>query len=92
MDHAAAAAQVDDWLTLFPTLEPTPSAVRAAIVLSGSGRTSYWDGLLIEIAIAGGCTTIVTEDLHDGAVFGGAVVCHPFIGRELAPNLVALLT
>ncbi len=91
MDHAAAATQVEDWLTLFPAIPPTADAVRAAIAHSRSGRTSYWDGLLIETAAGFGCAIVVTEDLQDGMTVGGATIYHPFAGRALAPSLQALL-
>jgi predicted nucleic acid-binding protein len=90
--HLEAAGQVDDWMTLFPTIPATANAIRAAIDHSRSGRTSFWDGLLIESALGGGCAIVVTEDLQDGATVGGTAICHPFAGEALAPNLEALLT
>ena len=48
--RAEAAAQVEDWLVLFATLAPTPSAVRAASAHAIAGSASYWDALLVETA------------------------------------------
>ena len=45
-----AAGQVSDWLTLFPTLGPTPAAIRAAMAHVSARRASFWDALLVETA------------------------------------------
>ena len=92
MDHGAAAAQVEDWLTLFPVLGPTSTAIRAAMAHAAAGRASYWDGLLVETASEGGCTVVVTEDMRDGAMLGGARICHPFADGKLAQGVELVLS
>lgn len=89
---AEAAVMAGDWLTLFPTIAATPRAIRAAIAHASAGRTSYWNGLLLETAIDGGCGIIVTEDLADGATFAGAVVRHPFADGALSPEVELALS
>lgn len=39
---------------------------------------SWWDGLVVAAAQAQGCTLLLTEDLQDGAVYGGVTVRSPF--------------
>lgn len=78
-------------MTLFPTIAATPRAIRAAIEHASAGRTSYWDGLLLETAIDGGCGVIITEDMADGASFGGAVIRNPFVGGALSAEVELIL-
>ena len=78
MSTADAAAQVNDWLSFFPLIAASASAVRAALTETVAGRASYWDALLIATAAEAGCTLILTEDLQDGAVLGGVEIRNPF--------------
>ena len=41
-------------------------------------RLSWWDSLVVGAAQLQGCTVLLTEDLQDGAVFGGVAVRSPF--------------
>ena len=88
---AEAAAQVEDWLLLFATLAPTPSAVRAALALGAAGRAAYWDALLAATAAEGGCTILLSEDMADGARLGAVTILNPFDGDRLAPGAAQLL-
>jgi predicted nucleic acid-binding protein len=48
---------------------------------------SWWDSLVVAAAQAQGCTLLLTEDLQDGAVYGGVTVRSPFtlsLGEEAA--------
>jgi predicted nucleic acid-binding protein len=67
MSAADAAAQVNDWLSIFPLIAASASAVRAALADAVARRRSYWDALLIATAGEAGCTLILTEDLRHGA-------------------------
>jgi predicted nucleic acid-binding protein len=87
-----AAVLANDWLTLFPTIAATPRAIRAAIGHASAGRTSYWDGLLLETAIDGGCGVIISEDMADGASFGGAVIRNPFASGALSAEVDLILS
>jgi predicted nucleic acid-binding protein len=73
-----AAAQVNDWLTIFPVIAASANAVRIALVEAVSGRASYWDALLIATAAAAGCRLILTEDLADGTSLSGVEIHNPF--------------
>lgn len=87
----AAAEQVRDWLTLFPTVGVSASAVRTALGAAVSGRISYWDAVLVATAAEAGCQTILTEDLDDGSLVHGVRVVNPFGADGLAPAAEALL-
>jgi predicted nucleic acid-binding protein len=41
-------------------------------------RLNWWDSMIVAAAQMQGCATLLTEDLQDGAVFGGVTVRNPF--------------
>jgi predicted nucleic acid-binding protein len=88
---ADAAAQAEDWLTLFPCTSASPTAVRAALAAAAAGRAQYWDALLVATAAEAGCSFILTEDMADGDPFAGVRVLNPFSGAALAPKARRLL-
>jgi predicted nucleic acid-binding protein len=48
---------------------------------------SWWDGLVVAAAQAQGCSLLLSEDLQDGAAYGGVSVRSPFtlaLGEEAA--------
>ena len=87
-----AAAQVEDWLVLFPALAPTAAAVRAALAHASAGRASYWDALLVATAGEGGCATLLSEDLADGGQLGAVTIVDPFDAGALTDRATALLS
>jgi predicted nucleic acid-binding protein len=52
--------------------------VRSAIETSQRSQISYWDALIVEAAVKGGCAHILTEDLATGAVIRGVEIVNPF--------------
>jgi predicted nucleic acid-binding protein len=42
-------------------------------------RLSWWDSLIVGAAQVQGCTVLLTEDLQDGANYGGVTVRNPFM-------------
>jgi predicted nucleic acid-binding protein len=89
-----AGAQAADWLVLFPCAAVSASSVRTALAEATAGRASYWDALLVATAGEAGCTVLLTEDLTDGADFGGVRIHNPFSPsgelNQLACRLLAL--
>jgi predicted nucleic acid-binding protein len=75
---SAAAAQAVDWLGLLRIVPLDFELVKAAIQTSRSSQLSYWDGLIVAFAAAGGCTRLLTEDLNDGQRIGSVRVENPF--------------
>ncbi len=82
-----AAAQINDWLTIFPTVAATADAMRTALREAVAGHLSYWDGLLVATAAEAGCAVIITEDMQDGKVVGGVRIHDPFKGAVLSKTL-----
>jgi predicted nucleic acid-binding protein len=87
----AAAQQARDWIRLFPVVEPRAVDAEDALAATVAGRLSYWDGLLLAALRRAGCTTLLTEDMQDGAVHGGVTIRNPFAGDRLPAEIEALL-
>lgn len=49
-----------------------------AIDIQERHRYSFWDALIIESAIRGGASLILSEDLHDGQTIDGVKIENPF--------------
>ncbi len=73
-----AAAAVVDRLSLNPIVSIDSTLVKAGIQTSLSSQLSYWDGLIVASAAAGGCERLLTEDLNDGQTIGSVRVENPF--------------
>lgn len=56
------------------------STILAAIDLHRLHQISFWDALIVQAAKAGGCTLLLSEDMHDGASLRGLRVVNPFAG------------
>jgi predicted nucleic acid-binding protein len=63
----------------FPTVESTVDLMRAAMRTSERFNISYWDAAVVEAARAGGCSTLLSEDLTHGQDYGGVRVENPFL-------------
>lgn len=63
--------------------------VRSAIAGMTSWRIAYWDALVVAAASASGCETLLTEDLADGALYGGVRVENPFRSRRQVGEVAA---
>jgi predicted nucleic acid-binding protein len=83
----AAAAQVENWLTVFPFVAVSAAAIRRALADHLGGRASYWDGLLVATANEAGCTLVLSEDMSDGAVLGGVRIHKPFTSDGVISEL-----
>jgi len=91
MTPAEAVPVAEAMLVLFQTFAPTATAVREALRFAASGRTSYWDALLLHTAAEAGCTGLLSEDLADGTTLAGVRIINPFAGDSLSPAAEALL-
>jgi predicted nucleic acid-binding protein len=81
--RAEAAAQITDWLQIFPAAAASNTAVISALRLATAGRASYWDALLIATAAEAECNVVLTEDLQDGATIDSVRIHNPFTGNGL---------
>ncbi len=62
----------------WPTVEMTPRLVLNALSLSQRSKISVWDAGILEAARQAGCSTVLSEDLSAGQVYGGIAVKNPF--------------
>jgi predicted nucleic acid-binding protein len=80
LSHEQASLLIESWMR-FPVREITVPLLRAALETADRFRISYWDAAILEAARAGGCTTVVSEDLADGQDYRGVKVENPFRER-----------
>ena len=57
-----------------------------ALRLSQRFQLSVWDALIVQAALAAGCTTLFTEDMQAGQRFGDLEIVNPFDNAERAPR------
>jgi predicted nucleic acid-binding protein len=86
-----AAAQLRDWTTEFSTIAADSGALWTALEVTVEGRFGWWDALLLATAARHGCEVVLSEDMQDGARFGGVTILDPFVGDELPGPVAALL-
>ena len=86
-----AAAQVRDWLELFPTVAADADALRTALNVVEDGSFAFWDALLLAAAAGAGCKAVLSEDMNDGARLGDTVVRNPFTESGYSAAVAALL-
>jgi predicted nucleic acid-binding protein len=89
--RTVAAKQVKDWMSYFPLIAPDGTALGAALDLSVSTKSGFWDGLLLATAEQAGCTLLLSEDMHDGMKFRALRVRNPFAGSALAKDVADLI-
>jgi len=56
----------------------TTTLVQSAVATARTAQLSYWDALIVEAAVAAGCTTLLSEDLNPGQVITGVRIENPF--------------
>lgn len=65
-------------ISQFNVVAITAELVQQAIEISLLSRIKYWDALIIAAAKAGGCRSLLSEDLNPGQVVEGVRVFSPF--------------
>ena len=88
---ADAADQVRDWMGLFPMTAANARALDGAVTAAAEGRLGFWDAVLLTTAGEAGCSIVLSEDMQDGATFGGVTVRNPFAGPSLPTDVRRLL-
>jgi predicted nucleic acid-binding protein len=78
--------QQEAWDDVQALLTWHPQAIDATLLQRGREievrhRLPWWDSLIVAAAQAQGCALLLSEDFHDGAVFGGVTVRSPFTLR-----------
>lgn len=77
MDAATAGLQISE-LAHCHVVAADADLVLEAARLSLEHQLSLWDAMIVRAAVRGGCETLLTEDLDDGATFDGVTIRNPF--------------
>jgi predicted nucleic acid-binding protein len=59
-------------------VEPGPRDVLDAIDGATRWQVSFWDAMILTVAIRAGAGVVWSEDLNDGQTYDGAIVRNPF--------------
>lgn len=86
-----AAAQVRDWMTIYPVVGADDATLAAALQTSTAHKLSIWDSMLIATAAVAGCAVVVSEDMQDRQRIGGVRLCNPFAAAGLSVDAKRLL-
>ena len=77
LSSSKARAIVEEYLT-WRVLENTGRMLLDAIELQKKAQLSFWDALIVQAALDGGCERLYSEDLNAGQRFGALVIVNPF--------------
>jgi len=77
MNRQKAREVVKDFLKWHVVVNKGDSIIEAIDISIKYGYT-FWDSLIIEAAIAGGASVLISEDLQDGQVISGITIKNPF--------------
>jgi predicted nucleic acid-binding protein len=80
---AARVAPENAWQEVNALLAWDPQPIDAALLarareIEQRWRLSWWDSMVVAAAQLQGCALLLTEDLQDGAQYGGVTVHSPF--------------
>jgi len=78
----AEAMEFIRWLEQFPIVPTDLALFHQAVEIRNRYRISYWDAAILVAAKALGATTLYSEDLSHGQVYGGVRVVNPFLELE----------
>ena len=77
LSSAKALEVVQEYLT-WTVIENTGRLLTAAIELQQKHQLSFWDAMVVQAAIEGGCDKLYSEDMNAGQRFGSVVIVNPF--------------
>ncbi len=87
---ADAATTLRGYLSYFTLLMPQNTIVEDAIALLTRHKLSVWDARMLAVCAAHGCSHLLSEDMQDGARYGGVTVVNPFNPANAAMLAVLL--
>lgn len=73
-----AVFEVQKLVKAFPVYEIRTENVLHAMEISRSTQFSYWDSLILSMAIDTGCSVLYSEDLNNGQEIEGVKIVNPF--------------
>ena len=78
VSHADTRLLINDYLT-WKVVVNDGDAILQALDLEERYQLSFWDALIIAAAISAGGSTLYSEDLSHGQLFGEVRVANPFV-------------
>lgn len=72
------AADVVNFFAELPLQQIDKQLISAAMQCHQQGAFSFWDSLIVEAALRAGCSTLLSEDMHDGLQLGTLTIQNPF--------------
>ena len=84
MSVADATIVVRELVRNYRLLMPPQTVIEDAFALLSRHRLSIWDARLLAVCAAHGCDYLLSEDMQDGAQYGGVTVVDPFKAANAA--------
>ncbi|MGC8490634.1 MAG: PIN domain-containing protein [Syntrophobacteraceae bacterium] len=78
MPQKEAAAQIHDWLELFPVASATPKSFTKALKAVKEHGLSFWDAMIWAVAAEAGVALLLSEDFQHTRVLEGVEFYNPF--------------
>ena len=78
LDKTNVISLCEQIMNMFPVYEITTENVFHAMKISESTQFSYWDSLILAMAIDTGCSILYSEDLNNGQEIEGVKIVNPF--------------
>lgn len=69
----------EEYSKMFPVYEITTENVLHAMQISKKTQFSYWDSLILAMAVDTGCSVLYSEDLNIGQEIEGVRIINPFV-------------
>lgn len=69
----------EEYSKIFPVYEIRTENVLHAMKISKNTQFSYWDSLILAMAIDSGCSVLYSEDLNDGQEIEGVKIINPLV-------------
>ena len=64
----------------FDLVPATPELIEGALAIHVLHSISFYDALILQAAIASGCSVLLTEDMQHDASIAGVRIVNPFVG------------
>jgi predicted nucleic acid-binding protein len=78
----ARALDIVEQYLAWTIIENSGKLLVDAVRLQQKAQLSFWDALIVQAAIDGGCDRLYSEDLNAGQRFGPVVVVNPFEPKD----------
>jgi len=72
------ASEIVNDLAEFPLVQVNKDIIKLAMKRHQTKVFSFWDSLIVEVALQAKCSILLSEDMHDGFVIGRMTIHNPF--------------